>query len=442
MGIMKNAPNPEGAKAFINWWISPEVQTYRANTYGQNVMNREATLSPSTAARLPDPAKLSHMVEIDYYAVLQRPRRLGQPLPARDHDAIGVAASRAQSPNGSARSTRSTRSISRSKPASCSPCSAPPAAARPPRCASSPASIPPTAAASCSTAPTSPARRCTAAAWRWCSRATRCSRTFPPSTTSPSACAAAASPAPSSRSRVTEALDLVRLGSLAQRFPAQLSGGQQQRIALARALVVRPSLLLLDEPLSNLDARLRDEMRVEIRDLQRRLRITTLLVTHDIQEAFAVSDRIAVMRAGRVEQVGRPLGHLPAPRQPLRRQFRRPGDRAGPDANRTRRRPRPRACWRAACPSCSKPHPRPATRSCCCGPRRSSSAPPPARPTTSYQGHIEDVIYLGAETECRVRIGTLRLLATLPSAGAAALRPGDPVAIGWNAADAVVTHAA
>ena len=115
------------------------------------------------------------------------------------------------------------------------------------------------------------------------------------------------------RSRVTEALDSRPPRRLAQRFPAQLSGGQQQRIALARALVVRPSLLLLDEPLSNLDARLRDEMRVEIRDLQRRLRITTLLVTHDIQEAFAVSDRIAVMRAGRVEQVGRPATSTSAP---------------------------------------------------------------------------------------------------------------------------------
>ncbi len=71
MGVMKNAPNPDGARAFINWWISPQVQSYRANTYGQNVMNRQATLSPSTASRLPDPAKLSHMVEIDYYAVLK-----------------------------------------------------------------------------------------------------------------------------------------------------------------------------------------------------------------------------------------------------------------------------------------------------------------------------------------------------------------------------------
>jgi putative spermidine/putrescine transport system ATP-binding protein len=106
--------------------------------------------------------------------------------------------------------------------------------------------------------------------------------------------------------RVQAALDLVRMRDFERRKPNQLSGGQQQRVALARAVVVRPRLLLLDEPLSNLDAKLRDEMRDEIRSLQRRLGITTVLVTHDIEEAFAVSDRIAVMRDGRLEQVGRP----------------------------------------------------------------------------------------------------------------------------------------
>ena len=108
------------------------------------------------------------------------------------------------------------------------------------------------------------------------------------------------------RTRVEEALELVRMGAFAKRKPQELSGGQQQRVALARAVVVRPSLLLLDEPLSNLDAKLRDEMRDEIRTLQRRIGITTILVTHDLQEAFAVSDRIAVMRDGKIEQIGRP----------------------------------------------------------------------------------------------------------------------------------------
>src|SRR5262249_14320374 len=90
-----------------------------------------------------------------------------------------------------------------------------------------------------------------------------------------------------------------------ERYPAQLSGGQQQRVALARAVAVEPDLLLLDEPLSNLDARLRDEMRIEIRELQRRLSITTVFVTHDIGEAFAMADRVAVMRDGKILQFGR-----------------------------------------------------------------------------------------------------------------------------------------
>jgi ABC-type Fe3+/spermidine/putrescine transport system ATPase subunit len=106
--------------------------------------------------------------------------------------------------------------------------------------------------------------------------------------------------------RVDQALDLVQLRGLAERRPLQLSGGQRQRVALARALVIRPTVLLLDEPLSNLDLQLREEMRVEIAGLQRRLGITTVFVTHDQGEALVMSDRIAVMNAGRIEQVGRP----------------------------------------------------------------------------------------------------------------------------------------
>ncbi|MBL8837318.1 MAG: ABC transporter ATP-binding protein [Alphaproteobacteria bacterium] len=113
--------------------------------------------------------------------------------------------------------------------------------------------------------------------------------------------------APAERQRrVAAALDLVGLADLGGRFPAQLSGGQQQRVALARALVIEPDVLLLDEPLSNLDAALRAEMRSEIRALQRRLEITTVFVTHDQSEALAMSDRIAVMRAGRIEEVATP----------------------------------------------------------------------------------------------------------------------------------------
>jgi putative spermidine/putrescine transport system ATP-binding protein len=106
--------------------------------------------------------------------------------------------------------------------------------------------------------------------------------------------------------RVTEALDLVGLGAFADRYPRRMSGGQQQRVALARALVIRPRILLLDEPLSNLDAKLREEMQIELRQIQRAVGATTILVTHDQAEAMALSDRIVVMNAGRVEQVGPP----------------------------------------------------------------------------------------------------------------------------------------
>ena len=107
--------------------------------------------------------------------------------------------------------------------------------------------------------------------------------------------------------RVTrELLELVKLGHLAQRYPHELSGGQQQRVALARAIVIRPQVLLMDEPLSNLDAKLRIEMRNAIKQIQRRVDITTVYVTHDQEEALAVSDRIAVMNGGVICQIGRP----------------------------------------------------------------------------------------------------------------------------------------
>ena len=104
--------------------------------------------------------------------------------------------------------------------------------------------------------------------------------------------------------RATDALRLVRLETLGERMPRQLSGGQQQRVALARALAIEPEILLLDEPLSNLDAKLREEVRVEIRQLQRRLGLTTVMVTHDQEEALSVADRLVVMENGEIQQIG------------------------------------------------------------------------------------------------------------------------------------------
>jgi iron(III) transport system ATP-binding protein len=106
--------------------------------------------------------------------------------------------------------------------------------------------------------------------------------------------------------RVGKMLDVVQMGALKDRYPAELSGGQQQRVALARAIVVEPEVLLLDEPLSNLDANLREEMRFEIRRLHDEFKITTVYVTHDQSEAMVTSDRIVVMNKGRIEQVDAP----------------------------------------------------------------------------------------------------------------------------------------
>ncbi len=115
------------------------------------------------------------------------------------------------------------------------------------------------------------------------------------------------------QARVAEALKLVGLSHLADRHPARMSGGQQQRVALALALVIRPSVLLLDEPLSNLDAKLREEMQLELRSIQRTVGTTTILVTHDQSEALALSDRIVVMNQGRVEQVAEPFAAYEGP---------------------------------------------------------------------------------------------------------------------------------
>jgi iron(III) transport system ATP-binding protein len=115
------------------------------------------------------------------------------------------------------------------------------------------------------------------------------------------------------REQAEEGLALVGLGGMGKRLPAELSGGQQQRVAVARALVLHPQVLLLDEPLSNLDARLRRRVRTEIRDLQQRLGFTAVYVTHDQDEALAVSDRIIIMKDGRVAQEGAPRDLYEAP---------------------------------------------------------------------------------------------------------------------------------
>lgn len=123
------------------------------------------------------------------------------------------------------------------------------------------------------------------------------------------------------RKRVGEALELVRLGGLERRLPRELSGGQQQRVALARAIAPQPALLLLDEPLSNLDAKLRDVMRFELRRLQQELSITTVFVTHDQEEALTMSDRICVLSSGILQQYGTPREIYDNPATPFVAEF-------------------------------------------------------------------------------------------------------------------------
>jgi spermidine/putrescine ABC transporter ATP-binding subunit len=262
-------------------------------------------------------------------------------------------------------------------------------------------------------------------------------------------------PAAERRRRVEEALGLVQLAGLARRYPRQLSGGQQQRVALARAIVIRPSLLLLDEPLSNLDAKLREEMRWEVRRLQRQLDITTVFVTHDQEEALAISDRIVVMNAGRIEQVGAPSAIYRAPRTLFVARFigesnlwegavrRRQaegvrfvtatgleflvedaGDLA--DGDRAVASVRPEAV--------------------AIGPVGDAVA---ARFPNRVEGTVEDVSYVGASTAFRVRVGPeLTVLVRRPNVeadagnGSHAFGAGDRVALGWPASAARVIRPA
>ncbi len=123
------------------------------------------------------------------------------------------------------------------------------------------------------------------------------------------------------RARVAELLDLIEMGDLGDRYPAQLSGGQQQRVAMARALAIDPRLLLLDEPFSALDAQVRQTLRASVRELQRKVGVAAILVTHDQTEAFAIADRVAVMNEGLIDQIGSPEELRAAPATPFVRSF-------------------------------------------------------------------------------------------------------------------------
>ncbi len=244
------------------------------------------------------------------------------------------------------------------------------------------------------------------------------------------------------RDRVQRALALVQLGGLESRKPKELSGGQQQRVALARALVIEPSVLLLDEPLSNLDAKLREELRDEIRDIQRRLGITAVFVTHDQVEALTMSDRVAIMYGGRVEQVGTPLEIYEYPATPFVAGF----------IGRTNRIP---ATVEAAAADGStlvaggqrftvpRRLPRGARVTAMVRPHRMriSEAPEfPSASRNSLTASITKITFVGEAIAYEADVAGIKIMieAQTASRGEVAHRPGDVVWVAWAADDTLV----
>jgi putative spermidine/putrescine transport system ATP-binding protein len=235
-------------------------------------------------------------------------------------------------------------------------------------------------------------------------------------------------------SRVAEALRLVRLDHLAARLPRELSGGQQQRVALARALVINPAVFLLDEPLSNLDAKLRAEVRLEIRQLQQRLGLTTLFVTHDQDEALAMSDRLVVLAAGKVQQIGTAEDLYERPANAFVAGF---VGRCNLLPGRTEAEGQFRLAEGVLVP-CGRDErggPAGADRLLALRPERIVMSP--GNGSAGLPARIDAVTYLGAETEYHVDLGGTRMLVVRPTPlegdPLRRLAPGDPVALQWDA---------
>ena len=227
--------------------------------------------------------------------------------------------------------------------------------------------------------------------------------------------------------RALEALRMVRLDGLADRLPRQMSGGQQQRVALARALAIRPDVLLLDEPLSNLDAKLREEVRIEIRQLQQQLGLTAIMVTHDQEEALTVADRLVVMAEGEIRQIGsqQDLYERPADRfvagfvgrsTVIAGQVREPGLFESAGGLRLR-------CQGATAPGAASLVLRP----------EAIHLDPPPDEHNRLEGEVTFASYLGPVLELHLRLSAEdRITVHLPNRGGAGLiRAGDRVSIGW-----------
>jgi putative spermidine/putrescine transport system ATP-binding protein len=235
--------------------------------------------------------------------------------------------------------------------------------------------------------------------------------------------------------RVTEVLRLVRLDGYGERYPRQLSGGQQQRVALARALVIRPEVLLLDEPLSNLDAKLRLEVRLEIRALQQQLGLTTVMVTHDQEEALTMADRLVVMSDGQVRQVGSQSDLYETPADLFVADF------VGRSTMLTGTVPKPGAFRTAGglelvCPPNAVLGP--ATVSL--RPERLTLGPASATLDNQATGKVTFVSYLGGMLDVHVRLNDHdQVVVQIPNRGDGLVPAvGDSIAVGWPAGACLV----
>jgi ABC-type Fe3+/spermidine/putrescine transport system ATPase subunit len=252
------------------------------------------------------------------------------------------------------------------------------------------------------------------------------------------------------RGQVDAAMKLVRLTGLEDRRPSQLSGGQRQRVALARALVTKPTVLLLDEPLAALDKKLREEMQVEIKQLQRTVGITTVFVTHDQEEALTLSDRVVVMEAGRVVQIGTPTEVYDRPQSRFVSDFigltnaipatvsRRDGSRLTVRTDAGQSFDLPASTGLAELADGSRVD-------LVLRPEKILLNPSGSIDTPRLEGRVAQIVYTGAVTYYHVEVGTgPALVVMVPNesrvngAAAGSLEVGRPVVLGWHPEDMLV----
>ena len=239
--------------------------------------------------------------------------------------------------------------------------------------------------------------------------------------------------------RVAQALSLVHLSPYAHRFPRELSGGQRQRVALARALVIEPPVLLLDEPMSNLDAKLREAMQQELRDIQRTVGTTTLMVTHDQAEALSMSDRVVVMEAGRVAQVATPRAAYDTPANAFVAQFVGRANLfdvavASVDAARITYRAvaSADATWSIDTPNASWPAESGDLLQCCVRPEKLRPLADDETSVPFVDGRVASTMFLGDQCLYRIETPLGALIALWPNARHPGTAVGARIRVGWT----------